>query len=331
MTTLQQNATTIEIKGASYTVELIPAGEFGLAACRITKLVNGETYDVIRQHDGLVTCSCPDFVCRHESKGTVCKHGAAMVARGFLAAPCPVPNRPAVAPVTLLDLKRAAMWGLKLPTAPVAVQVAPTSDVIPHGEQHLPIAVAVEVAPIVEPATDDEAGSWDDDDARWELGPEPDFVSPGVTPGSPADEWSMGETVALLLTSSAIEDGDDNAFYKLDEEYRDDFFHFLISLGGPAATWSSWLTLCRCGSPVSFPGPAKAEEARPTYQGRVRPTEVDEQIAAILFRDDRPGAYFVVGQPMPPIGDKSFVRKSARPYTGTGMTDQDIYRAGAVS
>jgi hypothetical protein len=88
MNILSATAASVEIKGAAYDVEPISAGEHGTVAVRVTKIVNGESYDVVE-------CSCPDFICRHEGKGTVCKHGAAMLAGGFLAAPAiaePVPT-----------------------------------------------------------------------------------------------------------------------------------------------------------------------------------------------------------------------------------------------
>jgi hypothetical protein len=113
---------TVEIKGALYAVEAIAPGECGVSAVRVVKLVNGESYDVIRTNDNVVECSCPDFVCRHEGNGTVCKHGAAMVARGFLpAAPAPGARRPVLAPVTPADVKRARYFGLTIP-APVEVE-----------------------------------------------------------------------------------------------------------------------------------------------------------------------------------------------------------------
>jgi hypothetical protein len=61
MQSLSQDATLIEIKNATYAVEPIPAGEFGLVAARVTKLVNGESYDVIRTHDGR-------FIVTHKSQ-----------------------------------------------------------------------------------------------------------------------------------------------------------------------------------------------------------------------------------------------------------------------
>jgi hypothetical protein len=293
MATLQQNATTIEIKGAAYAAEVIDPGFAGVAAVRVTRIVNPDrAYDVVLGHDGTASCECADWVCRHQDHGTHCKHIKGVVAAGLLATPAPIPSRPAVEPITRKDQVRASYWGLKLPTVPVAVQSpAPAA----------PIVVAVvEAAPAVEAPSEAEDG-WDDD-YRWELGPDaedaperdPAEVEPGPTLSGDAPagmEWVLITPYASVLRSTAPDRTEARTF-----------------------------------------GPAGVEEARPTYRGGVRHTDEDEAIAAILFADNRPGSYFVVGGPMPQIGDRSFPRKPNRPrYTGTGMTDEDIYRAGAVS
>jgi hypothetical protein len=148
----------VEIKGASYTVEAIEAGEFGTAAYRVVKLVNGEAYDVIRTHAGAVECSCPDWVVRHSDKGTCCKHGRALMELGLLDAPAPAPRPSAFAPITRKDLARASAFGIKLPDAPRAVEPAP---------------VVAEAAPEI-PA-ENPRDSWPDwtDQERWEPTPEP--------------------------------------------------------------------------------------------------------------------------------------------------------------
>jgi hypothetical protein len=119
-------ASPLEIKGATYAAEPIDPGFAGTAAVRVTKLVSGDVYDVVLGHDGVVSCSCPSFVCRHEGKGSMCKHGAAMVVRGFLPttdAPTTMPGyRPA--PVTRKDQVRASYFGLKLPTPPAPASIA---------------------------------------------------------------------------------------------------------------------------------------------------------------------------------------------------------------
>ncbi len=149
MQTLSAPSAVVEIKGASYAVEAIPAGEFGASAVRMTKLVSGESYDLLRAHDGQASCSCPDFIVRHADKGTCCKHLTYAVHNRLLPAtparhpapapapkptprPVPVPKPvPAVAPVTQADQKRASYFGLKLPApAPVAVEAATPAPVV---------------------------------------------------------------------------------------------------------------------------------------------------------------------------------------------------------
>src|SRR3954452_18890255 len=85
------DVTTIEIKGDLYAVEAIPAGECGVSALRVTKLVNGESYDVIRTHEDVVECDCPDYEARRRGTGQNGKHGGASLPRGLLpTAPAPV-------------------------------------------------------------------------------------------------------------------------------------------------------------------------------------------------------------------------------------------------
>src|SRR4051812_8539113 len=131
MTTLMQaaptvNPTILEIKNATYEVRPIDPGFAGVAAVEVTKLVSHESYAVVLQEDGHATCECPDFVCRHADHGTHCKHIRGVLAAGLLVAPisggspaaeappavhAPAPA-PAFPPISRLDLKRAAMWGL---------------------------------------------------------------------------------------------------------------------------------------------------------------------------------------------------------------------------
>jgi hypothetical protein len=136
-------ATTLTIKGLAYRVAEIDPGEEGTAAFRLEKVRGEGLYDVVRTHQGLVVCDCPDFVCRHEGKGTVCKHGAAMVARGFLPVASVIASKPTVAPITRKDKVRSSYFGIKLPAAPLAVE-APV--VVPVVEVQPPVVVEVESA-----------------------------------------------------------------------------------------------------------------------------------------------------------------------------------------
>jgi hypothetical protein len=84
----------VEIKGpsgsASYLVQAIEAGECGVAAVRLVKLSSGEAYDVLRTHDGLVECSCPDYEFKRRGTDQPCKHGRAAIVNGLLIPPAPV-------------------------------------------------------------------------------------------------------------------------------------------------------------------------------------------------------------------------------------------------
>lgn len=82
----------VEIKGADYLVEPIAAGECGCpAAVRLTKRAGGASYDVVRRHDGLVECDCPDYEFRHRGTAGQCKHSRAAVVHGLLIPPAPAP------------------------------------------------------------------------------------------------------------------------------------------------------------------------------------------------------------------------------------------------
>jgi hypothetical protein len=321
---LTDNATTIEIKGAAYAVESIPAGEFGTAAARVTKLVNGDSYDVILKHDGRCECDCPDFEARHRGLPTQgCKHIRGVKAAGLLVAvPAPVAPKPVVAPITRKDLARAAMFKIKLPAAPMAVEepakvegpVVELPAANPFAEvldfiATLPIPVKVEApAPVDEPADDfgpegDSWEAWPESLDRYEPEAEPIEPAPSdidltgfassvvivgdvveVTPPAelaPFDDPRLGETVALRITRSAVEDGDDGAYFRLDPGDVEAFWGFVGSIGWPVATWRGWLALCRSGSVVSLPGPVEA--SRPTWNPRVEPTPAERAEAAALL------------------------------------------------
>jgi hypothetical protein len=324
MTSLTDNATTIEIKGAKYNVEAIEAGECGVSAVWVTKRITGESYDVIRTREDVVECSCPDFVARHEGKGTCCKHGTALVGRGFLpTAPAPVASKPNVAPVTPADRKRASYFGLRISAAPPA---APAVEQVIKAEEQVP----------VEPDADDlgPAGdsweTWVEDDARWNLGPDAEPITPARSdidltgfasktmvvepaPIEPFEDHRRGERVALLITTTAIETGDDGAYFRLDHDDREAFWGFVGSIGWGAGTWRGWLALCRSGSPVDLPEPPAH---KPTWNPRVEPIPVERAEAAAIFRDNGAGGYVVVR------------RKAARPMAGHSEIDpRDVHHA----
>ncbi|WP_422932200.1 hypothetical protein [Singulisphaera sp. PoT] len=88
----------LAIDHAVYMVESIPAGGFGSKAFRIVKKADGAVYDVVRTHDGLVACDCPDYEVRRKGiTAECCKHGRALVAMGLLDAPTAVANAAAPA------------------------------------------------------------------------------------------------------------------------------------------------------------------------------------------------------------------------------------------
>jgi hypothetical protein len=295
MPTLSPATTEVEIKGATYAVEPIAPGEGGVSAVRVVKLKSGESYDVIRTKLNVVECSCPDYICRHEGKGTVCKHGAAMIARGYLPAPvrggspvAAVTPPAAVAPITPDDVKRAKrakFFKLNIP-APMAVE-APAPIVEPTPEP----------APAENPR--DSWPAWTDE-ATWELGPDAEPIEPPApSTKALADRLWLAETTALLITNATVldvedgqEDDPDAVFERLEPENQAAFHCYLKMIGSPVATWHDWLDLCWEGSPVCFPEPTGP---CPTHRERFTPTaEMDmERLGyelAIEGQDASPGA-----------------------------------------
>ena len=67
-----------------------PQGE-GTQAVRLTK-PDGTSYDLVRTHEGLGICDCPDYVVRKDGTAKVCKHIVAVVMAGLMRAPRPVPR-----------------------------------------------------------------------------------------------------------------------------------------------------------------------------------------------------------------------------------------------
>lgn len=57
-----------------------------------------------------------------------------------------------------------------------------------------------------------------------------------------------------------------------------------------------------------------------------QPTPEDQAEAALIFADARHSC--LSGESGPAIGDRSFPRRPARRYTGTGMTDLDVHPRG---
>jgi hypothetical protein len=285
-------AVEIEIKGALYAAEAIPAGEFGVSAVRLVKLVNGESYDVIRTHTNVVECSCPDFVCRHEGKGTMCKHGRAAVVEGLLpTAPAPIAGGSpaaevsppaAVAPITAKDRQRAAMWGLKLPAVPIVE------------------APALEVAPAIEP-TANPRDSWgpETDADTWELGPE----------ALASDDESTGlDLTAFASRLAAVGDEVASPVYTMPD------------LGGPVVVQPELVGLPPALPPMAWvevgprayqmvnTTPDRTDYPRAARRGPFVPTAEEEAEAALLFADRR--GSLLAGEGSPPIGDRAVPRRA---------------------
>jgi hypothetical protein len=272
-------ATTLRIKGLAYSVTRIDPGEEGTAAFRLDKLVGDGVYDVIRTHDGLVKCDCPSYVMTFEGTAGMCKHGRALVEAGYLDRPSPIANqapassKPAPRPITRADQAAARTWGLKLPAnAPRAIEASVAK----------PVDAPIVEPPAVEvPAPANPRDSWPawTDEGFWTITPEPasDIDLSGFAPIAPAkveafDDHARGAAVALMITRTAIEAGNDAPYFLLDRDSRESFWGFVRSLGWPVATWDGWLELCRFGSPVSFPEPIVV---KPTRKGPFAPSAED--------------------------------------------------------
>lgn len=154
---------TIEIQDTRYSVDEVPAGEFGRKAFRLCKHSgNHEVYDVIHDAFGCVACSCPDYIARHDGTSSMCKHGRALVALGLMPGPAPIAP-PAPEPCCS---PAEAEPCIKCIDVPASADDSPT---------------AIEPDPAPEPAADlvdpDDAGSdpelWPDgyDDHIWNLAP----------------------------------------------------------------------------------------------------------------------------------------------------------------
>jgi hypothetical protein len=77
----------VAINGFTYTVREIDPGECGTVAFRMHRIDTNNTYDVIRNHFGEVTCDCPDYEMRRAGTGQICKHGSRLVELGMIPAP----------------------------------------------------------------------------------------------------------------------------------------------------------------------------------------------------------------------------------------------------
>ncbi|WP_422932217.1 hypothetical protein [Singulisphaera sp. PoT] len=169
-----------------YTVESIPAGEFGSKAFRITKKSDGSVYDVCRTHDGLVACDCPDYEIRRKGMtAEPCKHGKALVAMGLLEAPTAVANAPTV-------------------VAPAAEPCCPADEVEPcsaclHSAAPAVVAEVVEVGTVGTPTLAEQP-------AQVEA-TQPEAIEPTATVAEPAqaDDEELPTLPVLLTLDELIE------------------------------------------------------------------------------------------------------------------------------
>lgn len=110
-------AVVLVIDGTGYALSLVPreSGDLSLRLWTLTKLGGGEPYQVaeLPHAEGRWSCTCGDFVFRHEGNGSTCKHCRAIqhgVDHGILA---PLPHVLATDPetdVTWEDLDEH--WGI---------------------------------------------------------------------------------------------------------------------------------------------------------------------------------------------------------------------------
>ena len=82
----------LAIHGFTYEAREVPAGECGSVAFEVLKVETNNRYHVIRDHHGIVSCSCPDYLFRHEGTAGLCKHAAKLVELGLIPAPTPIPS-----------------------------------------------------------------------------------------------------------------------------------------------------------------------------------------------------------------------------------------------
>ncbi len=177
---------TIEISDVRYGVASIDPGEFGTKAFRLSKHSGDHAvYDVVRQHDGVVACDCPDYEARHRGNGYgMCKHGRALVELGLMPAPIAPPAAelaPASAPTPepCCDSAEPAPCVACEAIAPATeLQEAPASAV-----QAGPVATLVEAiaaAAVEVPAVEVEADPDDveSDPSEWPAWTDSWFATP---------------------------------------------------------------------------------------------------------------------------------------------------------
>ena len=80
---------SLRIGGMAYALARVDPGEGGIIAWRLSKAGEDAPYDVRLAADGSASCTCADFVWRHDGNGSTCKHINDVVVVGLMAGPTP--------------------------------------------------------------------------------------------------------------------------------------------------------------------------------------------------------------------------------------------------
>ena len=95
----------IVINDVAYRVNRIDPGEEGTIGIRLEKRDRGaDVYDLVRDHHGLIRCSCPSYLSTYDGATSTCKHGQDLVIVGLMDAPQFIPHPttgPAYRPVAV--------------------------------------------------------------------------------------------------------------------------------------------------------------------------------------------------------------------------------------
>jgi hypothetical protein len=87
----------VAITGFVYEVAPIPAGECGSVAFSMHKTATNNTYHILLDNHGELTCDCPDFEFRRAGTGQPCKHGRSLIELGMVNPSIPA-RQPAASP-----------------------------------------------------------------------------------------------------------------------------------------------------------------------------------------------------------------------------------------
>ena len=85
---------SLRIGGMAYALARVDPGEGGIIAWRLSKAGEDAPYDVRLAADGSASCTCADFVWRHDGNGSTCKHINDVMVVGLMAGPTPAAEAP---------------------------------------------------------------------------------------------------------------------------------------------------------------------------------------------------------------------------------------------